>query len=162
MGRDKSRLRLGGRTLMGWVRAAAWSLELPVRVIRKDTQPGLGPLGGIYTALSSSQAAGVLFLSCDMPFVTPALLRRVLERSHPNRAVFVSMRGTVGFPFWMGRGLHPVIQAEMGAGNLSLQRLARTLEAEILEQPDDGQELFNINTPADWEEARRRVAGMSI
>ena len=69
MGRDKSRLKLGRRTMLGHIRAEAKTLGLPVRVIRRDLVPRCGPLGGIFTALKTTSADGVLFLACDMPFI---------------------------------------------------------------------------------------------
>ena len=70
MGVDKARLRLGGRTLLARVREHAAQLGFRVRVVRKDLVPPCGPLGGIYTAMKRSRADALLFLSCDMPFVT--------------------------------------------------------------------------------------------
>src|SRR5688500_2993407 len=62
MGRAKARLRLGNRTLLGWVRRNAAALGLPVRVIRRDLVRRCGPLGGIYSALKTTKAFAVLFL----------------------------------------------------------------------------------------------------
>src|SRR6266568_4948322 len=100
MGRDKSRLRLGRRTMLGHIRRVARELGLPVRLIRRDAVPRCGPLGGIYTALKTIRAEAVMFLACDMPFVTAALLRAV-RRGFGARddAMFVRSGGRVGFPF---------------------------------------------------------------
>ncbi|HAM70177.1 MAG TPA: hypothetical protein DCM86_00850, partial [Verrucomicrobiales bacterium] len=77
MGRDKSRLRLGRWTLVGILRRAGRAAGFRTRVVRRDRVPGCGPLGGVWTALQSSRTAGTLFLGCDMPFVTPRLIRLV-------------------------------------------------------------------------------------
>ena len=74
MGRDKSRIRLGRRTLLGHARAAVADAGLKPRVVATDLQPGLGPLGGIATALRSAKHSRVLFLGCDMPFMTGELI----------------------------------------------------------------------------------------
>ena len=50
------------------------SLDLPMFA---DVLPGKGSLGGIYTALSVSRTRYTLALACDMPFVSPDLLRFV-------------------------------------------------------------------------------------
>src|SRR5881394_2977065 len=83
IGRDKARLRLGRRTLLGHVRRAAEAVGLDVRVIRKDLVPRCGPLGGIYTGLITSTHDAEVFLSCDMPFVTPDLIRKVARSAGP-------------------------------------------------------------------------------
>src|SRR3989454_4591395 len=98
MGGDKSRLRLGRRTLLGHIRAEAKTLGLPVRVIRRDIVPRCGPLGGIYTALKTTRADGVLFLACDMPFVRAGLLKTLLSRTDKTkRACFASVQSVAGF-----------------------------------------------------------------
>ena len=74
MGRNKASLRLGRRTLLGHVRACARNSGLPHRVIRRDLLPGCGPLGGVYTALATSRAQIIVFLSCDMPFISADLV----------------------------------------------------------------------------------------
>ena len=51
---------------------------------RPDTRPGLGALGGIHAALLWAREAGrpgILAVACDMPFLDPALLVRILERA---------------------------------------------------------------------------------
>ena len=169
MGRNKAALRLGGRTLLAHVRALAKQIGLPVRVIRRDLIPGCGPLGGIHTALTTSRAAGSLFLSCDMPFISVALLDRVLRRFNAGSpAVFVGGERGVGFPFLLGRDCLPMVERQLEQKRFSLQRLARTLRAKTL-RPARGpaQELFNVNTPADWEQARKlwraqRKHGLSL
>ena len=101
MGRDKTRLKIGPMTMLARVRqAAAAALPAnPVRVIRKDIVPRCGPLGGIATALKKSGARAVLFLACDMPLVSPALLRRIVRASRDGeRAVFAEQSKRVGFP----------------------------------------------------------------
>lgn len=40
-----------------------------------DAQPGLGPLGGLATALGAITTSYAFVIACDMPFVQPALIR---------------------------------------------------------------------------------------
>src|ERR1700691_5640250 len=79
MGRDKARLRLGGKTLLRRVRDVAAQTQWPARGIRRDLVARCGPLGGVYTALQTTSADNVLFLACDMPFVTIELVERLIE-----------------------------------------------------------------------------------
>jgi len=46
-----------------------------------DQLPGIGPMGGIYSALKQSKTEKNLVLSCDLPFVTKELLSFILESS---------------------------------------------------------------------------------
>jgi molybdopterin-guanine dinucleotide biosynthesis protein A len=160
MGQDKRRMRLAGRTLLGHVRHMAASLGSDVRVIRKDLVPRCGPLGGLYTGLKTSTHDAQLFLSCDMPFVTPALVRRIMQHKPP---VFVEQAGRVGFPFLLRVADSPVVEQEMRAGRFSLQNLAGRLKAKRVRLAGpQARQLFNVNTPADWQEARRRVSELPL
>jgi molybdopterin-guanine dinucleotide biosynthesis protein A len=152
MGRDKSRLGFGGRTMLGQIRATAKSLGLPVRVIRRDAVARCGPLGGVYTALNNTRAAVVMFLACDMPFVTRALLRAVLKRaSRQDRALFVCSAGKPGFPFVLRREVLTMVAAQIEQGPFSLHELARTLRARTFPLPTSQlSQLQNVNTPRDW------------
>lgn len=164
MRRDKSRLRLDRRTMLGVIRATAKQLNLPVRVIRRDLKPRCGPLGGIYTALKTTRAETVLFLACDMPFVSAALLQRVQGSSSSGpSALFVCKGNRVGFPFLLRQTTLPVVVGQLAKGEFSLQELATTLKAKTIQVPRAmSGELFNINTPADWEKARQRVADAAL
>ena len=160
MGRDKRRMRLARRTLLGHVRHTAEAMGLEVRVIRKDLVPRCGPLGGVYTGLQSSRHEMELFLSCDMPFVTSDLLRRMMQCKPP---AFVEHDDCVGFPFILRVADLAVVEQEIGAGRFSLQNLATRLKAKCVRLcgPQAGQ-LFNVNTPADWRQAQRRVSELPL
>jgi len=185
MARDKARLRLGRRTMLGHMRATAKATGLPVRVIRRDAVRRCGPLGGIYTALKTTRFENVLFLPCDMPFVSPELLRTVLTastatkvvapdgRPHPKRrpnrllrwsgaqfgntyALFVRSGRAAGFPFVLRRTMAPLIVEQIKRHDFSLQSLAKILAARIIRLPSIwSPQLSNINTPQDWEVARK-------
>ena len=156
MGRDKANLRLGGRTLVGNIRATSRQLGFPVRVIRRDLVKRCGPLGGVYTALKTTNAAAVLFLSCDMPFVSAELIDRVVTKlSARRKAVFVIASELIGFPFVLRRETLPVVEAQLKARQFSVHALARKLNATVMRLPPRHRhELFNINTRADWSHAR--------
>jgi len=155
MGRDKGHMRLGRRTLLGHVRGLAKSVGLDVRVIRKDIVHRCGPLGGVYTGLKTSAHDAELFLSCDMPFLTPALLRHLIRVKPP---AFVEAEGSVGFPFILSVSHFEIVETEIHAGRFSLQNLAKRLKTRRFPlQGPEARQLFNVNTPTDWREARRML-----
>lgn len=158
MGRDKARMRLGRYTLGGWIRRTASLLGLPVRLLRRDLVPRCGPLGGIYTGLRLAHGDAVLFLSCDMPFVSAELLRWTLKQFvRQRRAVFLAEGDLVGFPFVLGAEDLPVVERQLAAKAFSLQKLAAALKAVSLTSPPGyAADLLNVNTPEDWEIARAR------
>ena len=156
MGRDKRRLRLGGASLLHHVKTTAQKLDLPLRIVRRDLVPRCGPLGGIFTALMSCSTEAVLFLSCDMPFVSTTLLEKLLVKSQDGtRPVFVEQNSTKGFPFLMRREDLSLVSRQISRKQYSLQVLAKACNARSLRLPrTQHHELFNINTPEDWRQAR--------
>ncbi len=162
MGQDKARLRLGGKTLLRRVRDLAGQTQWPVRVIRRDRVAGCGPLGGVYTALQTTAEDRVLFLACDMPFVTVELIESLIELRTPKAgAIFTrgGAGGKVGFPFILGRSLLEKVKRQLAERRYSLQTLARRCRAKVFTARLDGQALCNVNTPEDWEAARRSWEG---
>jgi molybdopterin-guanine dinucleotide biosynthesis protein A len=115
-------------------------------------------LGGILTGLLSARAETVLFLSCDMPFVSTRLLRQLitaLEQSTSLRGVFARTGNTVGFPLVVRRDIVTDVEKLIAAKELSLQGLARRLKGKSIKVPTSrARELTNINTPEDLERVR--------
>jgi len=168
MGRDKASLRLGGQTFITAICQTAAALRCRVRVIRRDLSPGNGPLGGIHTGLKTSRAEAEVFLACDMPFITPDLLRELLARMGPRHdAVFAVSsypepaaegRQMAGFPFVVRSALWPIVEGRLAAGELGLQGLARALRARLWAVPARWRkQLRNINTPEEWTRAIRQA-----
>jgi molybdopterin-guanine dinucleotide biosynthesis protein A len=161
MGRDKSKLQLDGKTLLARIRETAKALHVPTRVIRRDLVPRCGPLGGIYTALKTSSAEAVLFLACDMPHVSTALLERILQHSKDGSAtVFTLSNGVAGFPFVLNRNALPTIEKLLAERHFSMQVLAAKIRAKKFRPgrafPFD---LLNVNTPKDWARLQKIFAG---
>jgi molybdopterin-guanine dinucleotide biosynthesis protein A len=159
MGRDKSSARVGGQTMLSRVRSAARMAGLRVRVIRKDIVPRCGPIGGIFTALKSSQAAVVVILPCDMPFLAPALIQSAISSLRDSDgAVFTIVGAVAGFPCVFRRDLAlPIVERQIARSNYSLQSLAKALRSRLIRprRKSLGQ-LANINTPSELQTARQR------
>jgi molybdopterin-guanine dinucleotide biosynthesis protein A len=134
--------------------AATWRPDL--RTI-PDARPGCGSVGGIYTAVTAA-AGAALCVAWDMPFVTPDLLRALLEGSADLDAFLPESDGRRGVePLCAvyGPACGPAIErqlehgdlraigfhAEVRVGTLPLARVRRFGEPELL--------FFNVNTPED-------------
>lgn len=157
MGRDKSRLRLRGKTLLRRVRDIAEKTGLPARVIRRDLVPRCGPLGGVQTALQTTKADTVLFLACDMPFITPEMIRKIARFSSQKRGVVFTRHGPalIGFPFLLRREHLKIVVLQLKNRRFSIQLLARRCRAKSFSPPFAKWRLFNVNTPDDWARARK-------
>ena len=158
MGRDKSRLRIDGQTMLARVRATAaqaFSPETRVRVIRKDQVRRCGPLGGIVTGLRTTKARAVLFLACDMPLVSSALLKRIVRASRRGaRAVFASQSRRVGFPLVLPTACLARVEGQIAAKEFSVHALAAKLRAHHVTVRANSGDLFNVNTPEETAVAR--------
>ncbi|MCD6052667.1 MAG: molybdenum cofactor guanylyltransferase [Verrucomicrobia bacterium] len=157
MGRDKARVRLGRRTLLGHIRQAASATGWPLRVIRKDVVERCGPLGGILTGLQKSRAEVVIFLSCDMPFIAASWLKKLVQEIHRRKAkaVFTQQDKFAGFPFVLTRKCLETVKAQRVKGEFSLQALAKMLQAGRIEVPSkEAWKFMNVNTPEALAEAK--------
>lgn len=159
MGRDKALLKIHGRTMLQLIRATAVAAGFGVRVIRRDNIKPCGPLSGVLTAFSRSRAPELVFLSCDMPFVTADLLRGLLRQR--SEAVFVCSGGRAGFPFKVARGFVPTIERRVKSGSYSIQGLADEPGALRWRPRMAGLSvLTNINTPEEWNRATARIGAL--
>jgi molybdopterin-guanine dinucleotide biosynthesis protein A len=156
MGRDKARVVFQGRTLLAQTRAVAKELGHHVRVIRRDLVERCGPLGGVFTALTKSRADAVMFLACDMPFVSVELLKDLERRLTSGRpAVFAALDGLAGFPFIVRRDALAIVEQQIARKEFSLQRLAAALDARLWNVPAGRRsELRNLNSPGDLRAVR--------
>ena len=161
MGRDKTKIRINGRTFLTHIKTVAQSTSLPVRIIRRDIVARCGPLGGVYTALKSTKADAILFLACDMPFITGGFLDRLKKKLRARTAaIFTCFEGKAGFPFILRSSALPVVEEQLRRRSFSLNALAETTRAKSFRSSrKEVSQLFNINTPEDWEKVRELLKG---
>jgi len=141
-------------------------LHLPTR---GDRTPGLGAIGGIETALRWAMEMGrpgALCVACDMPFVSPALLREIATRagSGDADAVVPESGGRRGFEplcAWYSAACLPAVERALASGDRSLAALVDAVRAERIPLADvrrfgEPDVIFlNVNTPDDHRRALR-------
>jgi molybdenum cofactor guanylyltransferase len=157
MGSDKAGMRIGGKSMLTHIRRAVEPLGLSFRVIRRDAVPRCGPLGGVLTALRKTRFEAILFLSCDMPFVSVRILEQILAKgvSGGGSGVFSQTGEQIGFPFLMRASFRAVVEQRIQKGNYSIRRLAESLSGKIVQFGNAYQaEMLNINTLEDFEVAK--------
>ena len=174
-GRDKSRIVVGGRTIL------ARQLDVLQRLVPRivivanapeqfadagvpvlvDAVPGSGSMGGIYTALADA-AGPVLVLACDMPFVTVPFLARVIEAG--QEADIAIPHGSDGYqplcanyaPSCAGPLRRRIEQRALKVVDLLTDVRVRELGPdEIAPFDTDGLLLLNVNTADDLVRAER-------
>jgi molybdopterin-guanine dinucleotide biosynthesis protein A len=130
--------------------------------VQPDLRPGSGPLGGIHTALSTAERDIVLVVACDLPFLTRGFLRGLSSLLSGHDAVVPRPRDVpVPVCAFYSRRCLPALEARLQGGELKAADFLDDLtvhwvEGEELARLDpQGTALFNLNTPANLEEARR-------
>lgn len=150
---------------------------LPPRVqIVADPVPGRGPLQGIATGLAAAarHATVATVSAVDLPHLHPAFLRRVVRELRADASVDVALPVARGHAQPLAAayrtGLAPRVAALVAGGTLRTQslfercRVLRLDEAALLTDPDLAaadprlESLINVNTPAEYQEARGRPA----
>ena len=121
-----------------------------------------GPVRGLYHGLSTSTRSISFVASCDSPFINTGVVSHLLS--------FVTDYDVV-VPRWGGRDqpLHgvyrrtvlPALEAQLANGELRLGSFldkvrARRMDADEIRTFDpEGLSFLNVNTPEDYDEARR-------
>lgn len=168
MGRDKALIAPGGISLLERVVRVARSAVADVLVVGRDRPrdwpladvpfladetPGLGPIGGIQTALRH-RGADLIVLGCDMPHVTAEALSWLSNTAEPHG-------DADGLAVRSGGRLQPLfavyrltclslIDRRVAEGKLSLTGLVQAGWFTIVEVPARfAPLLLNVNTPDD-------------
>ena len=128
-----------------------------------DIHFGRGPLGGLFTALSSASQPLVAVVACDMPFVSPNLLAfqaRLLEAEAADVVVPFSKEGYEPLhAVYRRESCLPAVKQALDDEQWKLiawfsKVKVRTLTAEECRQYDPtGLAFANINTPQELAEA---------
>lgn len=184
LGTDKRALHLGGLTLLERAVALVAALSddvmiampqdgieeklgrLGTRVVT-DPLPDRGPMAGILAGLQHARNQRLLVIPVDMPLLTIAFLRSLVERD-PGAAVTVA-RWRMGLEPLVAvydRSCAAELAALVGEGTTAIHAFisSTTLRVRIVEEPEIGgygapADLFlNINTPGDLTQAQRRLA----
>jgi molybdopterin-guanine dinucleotide biosynthesis protein A len=139
-------------------------LHLPTR---GDRVPGLGALAGIDTALRWAMEMGrpgALCVACDMPFVSPALLREIAMRAAAGDADAVvpesgGRRGMEPLCAWYSVRSLPAVERALASDDRALAALVGAVRAERISIEDvrrfgEPDVIFlNVNTPGDHRRA---------
>jgi molybdopterin-guanine dinucleotide biosynthesis protein len=178
MGEDKIFAPFNGVTLIEWMRDRYAPLFPHVFVVTRepsrfhelglpvvnDALSDTGSAVGLYTAVLAAPTERVICLACDMPFVSPRFLRRLAERSE-GFDVFVPRHGEFMQPLcavYSKRTLD-AYRAFIASGGRRIFDIYPDLNTGYLEMDggeygDPDQLFMNVNTPAELEAARTRLA----
>lgn len=181
-GRDKAAILFGGQTMLERMRDLLAGVAGDVSVVAPpgryegrgvpciaDRWPGEGPLGGVLTALLNSAESRAdrewnLILSCDMPFLTKEWLTFLAQRAEASDALVLypqSAHGPEPLCACWRTSAQPALQAAFDRGARKMTDALKNVPAEVLDErvwkrfDSEGRLFWNMNTPADYEEALR-------
>ena len=141
--------------------------------VRGDAVAGAGPVAGIEAALRWAREegyAGALVCACDLPFVSPALLRALADAGRQGDALAVvpestGRRGMEPLCAWYSVDALGAAEAALRSGGGAVWALldaipVRRLPIDAVRRFGDPEILFlNLNTPQDLERARQIEPG---
>jgi molybdopterin-guanine dinucleotide biosynthesis protein A len=186
MGRDKAMLEVDGVTMLDRTMALIRGVGIePVVVgaprkfaratkaasVIEDEWPGAGPLGGIASALRASQKPWNLVVACDLPYLTREWLEFLLARGLRSTADAVVPMNEGGpeplCAMYAKCAVGPLVEAFEGGVRGVIQALTH-IRVEYLERSEwkgfdsDGLLFKNMNAPADYAEAQRKLGKRAI
>lgn len=170
MGRDKGLLPYHGTALVAHVAGIAQQalgagasvsiigdeeryrdLGYPVHA---DVVARSGPLGGVITALKWTQSDWNLVVACDMPRLSDASLKNLVEVASGSRALCVAAGGPSGELEPLCAVYHrrclAVLERALAERRLKMMDLLAELHAEPVPFPREM--LANVNTPEQWKD----------
>ena len=182
MGRDKAQLRLGTETLLERVAGQLSGATSSVTLVG-DTQAGnplpsvpdvyerWGALGGIHGALSATKTDWSIVIACDLPFVTRDLFERLKSFADESPTGFIDSIVPIqpdGRPqpvcaLYRRETCLPEIERLIQAGEHTPRALLTNVRtryvqfAELSDLPGAENFFLNLNTPDDFERAKRLV-----
>lgn len=165
MGRDKALLSIGGETMLervarmvGEVAGSATLIGPPERYaalgyrVVPDKIENCGPLGGVYTALTVTEADWNLIAACDMPELTARLLENLFHAAENSSAEAVVPESASGLDPLCAIYHRRCVGAALSALDrkiLKMHDFLSTLRIDLLPVAD-ARALKNVNTPEEW------------
>ena len=163
-GSDKARAPARGATLIEHVCRALRPVAEPITIVAEraakyadlglatiaDRIPGLGPLGGLYTALLHCGHDWLLLASCDWLGLRADWARLLLDarRADVHAVAFKGERWEPLFALYHRAAL-PLVESELHARQLAMWRLIERLPHTAVPLPPDWPLARQGNTPQD-------------
>lgn len=194
MGEDKALVEVAGRPLVAYAVHVLRGAGLEPRIaggrpdlnefapVIADLDPGLGPLGGVVSALENTRQKWAVFLSVDTPLMAPELVAFLVRDAQMTGAA-ITLSTVNGFaetfPAVVRTEMLPALRQELGQGNGGCfaafaaashhrRESTRRVPAEVLAQTGQvtdprglwpHQWFLNVNTGADLKRATALLEG---
>jgi molybdopterin-guanine dinucleotide biosynthesis protein A len=144
-------------------------LGLPVT---QDVVPGVGALGGLYTALKTARFPLVGVVACDLPFANPDLLKACRDILLETGADAVIPSTEIGLEplhaIYKRDTCLPLVEAAIKSGERRAiswheQAEIRILTpGEVAQYDPQGVTFWNVNTPEEFRQAEEVARGLEL
>lgn len=178
MGRDKALLDLDGMPFIEHLATTLQQVFAQVTIVsdhgenyrflglpvHADIYKNCGPLAGVHSALTHSYTDSVFIVSCDLPMLTPAIVRYVVDlKKHGDVTLLATKNNLQPLCGLYKRQCLHVIEKHLNRGQYSLQRCVQEMETVVLSSTlvttsSSQLPLTNVNTPYDYEICLRNAA----
>lgn len=179
MGKDKRNLILQGETLFDRaldvlvetfkeVMVVLGADDFPVKYdkvrVVNDLIPNRAAAGGLYTALYYAWTPRVFVVACDMPFLNPEVIRYMASHSLDADITLAELaHGLQTMHAVYSKSCQPHLELMVKSENLRVQSLLDVSSLQIRKIPESDifpidkhlRSFMNLNSPADYEMARK-------
>lgn len=193
MGQDKAFMSVGGKQVFRRILDVFETLFDEILIVTNkegrfaeygypeivDLIPDSGPMGGIYTGLSSAKSGNVFAASCDLPFIHPEPVRTIINESGKYDIVVPEISGRLHplhaayskrcMPYIIKRlenkemNITRFINEMYEAGESRELTVRKVQMIELSSEEMWHQTVYNMNTPEEWSEANTmKKSGGSI
>ncbi len=126
-----------------------------------DLYEGLGPVGGILSAMAAFPGVSWFVLANDLPYVDAAAIHTLIQHRHPEKFAVVYHNSQTNFPEPLCTIYEPAMQARLweflNAGGQIFRKVLEDTPIQLLSPPHD-LTLSNVNYPEEYERAVKRLS----
>jgi molybdopterin-guanine dinucleotide biosynthesis protein A len=119
-----------------------------------DKMEGIGPLGGIYTALTYSTTPWILVMTCDMPLVTDEIIAYMITTTKGEDVTGWKQSESGGlFPLLISKNILPYVEEMIENKQYSVKQIFNLISSNILTIPAKWRRFFvNINNQEEYKQ----------
>lgn len=133
----------------------SYPVDIPVY---PDLYPGMGPAGGIYTALTRTAKKGVMAVACDMPNLGYSAIAYIIRMSEDKRISVPVVKGRLEpLAAYYPAEIKGRLETYLKSGGRALHQFIMETGYTEIEMPEKFRENFiNINTPQEFDDYKTR------
>ncbi|MDN6289951.1 MAG: molybdenum cofactor guanylyltransferase [Tetragenococcus koreensis] len=115
----------------------------------EDIYPGKGPIAGIQAALEYTSTENNIIMSCDIPFISPTLIQRLVDETQEQDVIHLATRHeTMPLAALYKKSCRTYFKSRLEKDELKLRDALKGLQVKNIQVAEEEERfLSNINTP---------------